>query len=34
MFSLSDNNPMGIIEALKFTSRYLVDFLNIDNPNF
>ena len=32
MLSLSDNNQTDIIEA--FTSRYLDDLLNIDNPYF
>ena len=34
MLSLSDTNQMDIIEAFNFTSRYLDDFLNIDNPYF
>ena len=34
MLSLSDNNQTGIIEAFNSTSRYLDDFLNIDNPYF
>ena len=34
MLSLSDNNQTDIIEALNSTSRYLDDFLNIDNPYF
>ena len=34
MLSLSDNNQTDIIEAFYSTSRYLVDFLNIDNPYF
>ena len=31
MFSLSDNNQAGVIEA-NSTSRYLDDLLNIDTP--
>ena len=34
MLSLSDNNQIDIIEAFNSTSRYLDDFLNIDNPYF
>ena len=34
MLSLSDNNQTDIIEAFNFTSRYLDDLLNIDNPSF
>ena len=34
MTSLSDDKPVEIIEALKSTSRYLDDLLNIDNPYF
>ena len=34
MLSLSDNNQTDIIEAFKFTSRYLDNFLNNDNPYF
>ena len=34
MLSLSDNNETDIIEAFKFTSRYLDDLLNIDNPYY
>ena len=34
MLSLSDNNQSDIIEAFNFTSRYLDDLLNIDNPYF
>ena len=34
MLSLSDNNQTNIIEAIKSTSRYLDDLLNIDNPYF
>ena len=34
MLSLSDNNQTDIIEAIKSTSRYLDDLLNIDNPYF
>ena len=33
MLSLSDNNQTAIIEYFNSTSRYLVDLLNIDNPN-
>ena len=32
--SLSDYNQTDIIEAFNFTSRYLDDLLNIDNPYF
>ena len=32
--SLSDNNQTDVIEAFISTSRYLDDFLNIDNPYF
>ena len=32
MFSLSDNTQADVIEAFNFTSRYLDDLLNIDNP--
>ena len=32
MLSLSGNNQTDIIEALNSTSRFLDDFLNIDNP--
>ena len=32
--SLSDNNQTDIIGAFNFTSRYLSDLLNIDNPYF
>ena len=32
--SLSDNNQTDIIEAFNSISRYLDDFLNIDNRNF
>ena len=32
MTSLSDVKQAEIIEAFKSTSRYLDDFLNIDNP--
>ena len=31
---MSDNNQTDIIEAFNFTSRYLDDLLNIDNPYF
>ena len=34
MLSLSDNNQADVIEAFNSTSRYLDDFLNIDNPYF
>ena len=34
MLSLSDNYLTDIIEALKPTSTYLDDLLNIDNPYF
>ena len=34
MLSLSDNDQTDIIEAFNFTSRYLDDLLNIDNPYF
>ena len=34
MLSLSDNIQTYIIEAFNFTSRYLDDLLNIDNPYF
>ena len=34
MLSLSDNNQTDMIEAFNSTSRYLDDFLNIDNPYF
>ena len=34
MTSLSDVKQAEIIEAFKTTSRYLDDFLNIDNPYF
>ena len=34
MLSLLDNNHTDIIEAFNSTSRYLDDFLNIDNPYF
>ena len=33
MLSLSDNIQIDIIEAFIFTSRYLNDCLNIDNPS-
>ena len=32
--SLSDNEEAEIIQAFNFTSRYLDDLLNIDNPYF
>ena len=34
MTSFSDDNQANIIEALKSTSRYLENFLKIDNPYF
>ena len=34
MLSLSNNNQTDINEAFNSTSRYLDDFLNIDNPYF
>ena len=34
MLALSDNNQAAVIEAFNFTSRYLDDLLNIDNPYF
>ena len=34
MLSPSDDNQTEIIEAFNSTSRYLDDFLNIDNPYF
>ena len=34
ILSLSDKNQTDIIEALKSTSSYLDDLLNIDNPYF
>ena len=34
MLSLSDKNQASVIEAFNFTSRYLDDLLNIDNPYF
>ena len=34
MFVLSDNNQADVVEALKSTSKYLDDLLNIDNPYF
>ena len=34
MFSLSDLNEAGVIEAFSSTSRYLDDLLNIDNSYF
>ena len=34
MLSFSDNNQGDIIEVFNFTSRYLDDLFNIDNPNF
>ena len=32
MLSLSDNNQADVIKAFKSTSKYLDDFLIIDNP--
>ena len=34
MLSLSDNNQADVVEAFNFTSKYLDDLLNIDNPYF
>ena len=34
MTSLSNDNQADIIEAFNSTSRYLDEFLNIDNPYF
>ena len=34
MLTLSDNNQTDIIEAFNSSSRYLDDFLDIDNPYF
>ena len=34
MLSLSDNNQTDSLEAFNYTSRYLDDLLNIDNPYF
>ena len=34
MLSLSDNNQTDTIETFNFTSRYLDDLLDIDNPYF
>ena len=34
MLSLSDNNQTDISQAFNFTSRYLDDLLNNDNPYF
>ena len=34
MLFLSDNSQADLIEAFKSTTRYLDDFLNIDNPYF
>ena len=34
MLAFSDNNQADVFEAFKFTSRYLDDVLNIDNPYF
>ena len=33
MLHLSDNNQADVVEAFNSTSRYLDDFINIDNPN-
>ena len=32
MMFLSDDTQAGVIEAFNSTSRYLDEFLNIDNP--
>ena len=34
MLSLTDNNQTDITEAFNSTSRYVYNFLNIDNPYF
>ena len=34
IFSFSDKNQAGVVEAFNSTSRYLDDLLNIDNPYF
>ena len=34
MFSLSNNYQANVVEAFNATSRYLEDFLNIDNRYF
>ena len=34
MLSLSDNNQADVNKAFNSTSKYLDDFLNIDNPYF
>ena len=34
MLSLSDNNQADIIEAFNSTSRYIDEFIYIDNPYF
>ena len=34
MLSLSENNQAYVVEAFNSTSRYLDNFLNIDNPYF
>ena len=34
LLSLSDTNQPNIVEALNFTTRYLDDLFNIDNPYF
>ena len=34
MLSLSENNQANVVGACRYTSRYLDDLLNIDNPFF
>ena len=34
MLSLSDNNQKDVVEAINSTSRYIDEFLNIDNSYF
>ena len=34
MLSLSGNTIADVVDACNFTSRYLDDLLNIDNPYF
>ena len=34
MWYLSDNNQTDVVEAVYYTSRYLDDLFNIDNPYF
>ena len=34
MLSLSDNNQTDVFKPFNSTSKYLDDFLNIDNPYF